>query len=78
VEAPDGAVGATGVPVAVAARRDPRRRAKVLFPLPEMLLLARYASIAGEDAFVGIGRWGTGHPHFLRRFLPFQRGIPQP
>jgi len=31
---------------------------------------------AGADDFVEIGLWGTEHLSFLRRLLPFQRGMP--
>ena len=35
-----------------AALRDPRQHAKVLYPLPEILLLVLSATIAGADDFV--------------------------
>ncbi len=56
--------------------RDPRQAAKVLYPLPEILLLLLCATIAGADDFVEISLWGDDHHDFLRRFLPFERGIP--
>ena len=56
--------------------RDPRQAAKVLYPLPEILLLLLCATIAGADDFVEIRLWGDDHQDFLRRFLPFERGIP--
>ena len=56
--------------------RDPRQAAKVLYPLPEILLLLLCATIAGADDFVEISLWGADHQDFLRRFLPFERGIP--
>lgn len=59
-----------------ATLRDPRQAAKVLYPLPEILLLLLCATIAGADDFVEIGLWGEEHQDFLRRFLPFERGIP--
>lgn len=59
-----------------AALRDPRQSAKVLYPLPEILLLMLCATIAGADDFVEIGLWGGEHQDFLRRFLPFEHGIP--
>jgi len=55
---------------------DPRQAAKVLYPLPEILLLLVCATIAGADDFVEIALWGEEHLTFLRRFQPFQRGIP--
>lgn len=58
------------------ALRDPRQAAKVLYPLAELLLLMLCATIAGADDFVEIGLWGGEHQDFLRRFLPYERGIP--
>lgn len=55
---------------------DPRQAAKVLYPLPEILLLLLCGTIAGADDFVEITLWGAEHLTFLRRFRPFQRGIP--
>jgi hypothetical protein len=59
-----------------AALRDPRQATKVLYPLNEILLLMLCATIAGADDFVEIGLWGAEHQAFLRRFLPYKRGIP--
>ena len=59
-----------------AALRDPRQRGKVLYPLPEILLLLLCATVAGADDFVEIGLWGCAHLPFLRRFLRYRRGIP--
>ncbi len=56
--------------------RDPRQSTKVLYPLPEILLLMLCGTIAGADDFVEIGLWGSERQDFLRRFLPFQHGIP--
>ena len=55
---------------------DPRQAAKVLYPLPEILLLLLCGTIAGADDFVEITLWGAEHLTFLRRFRPFRRGIP--
>ena len=55
---------------------DPRQAGKVLYPLPEILLLLLCATIAGADDFVEITLWGREHLTFLRRFRRFQRGIP--
>lgn len=57
---------------------DPRQAAKVLYPLPEILLLLLCATIAGADDFVEIALWGNEHLAFLRRFRPYRRGIPSP
>lgn len=56
--------------------KDPRQSAKVLYPLSEILLLALAATIAGADDFVETTLWGEQHLAFLRRFLPYQNGIP--
>jgi predicted transposase YbfD/YdcC len=55
---------------------DPRQQAKVLYPLPEILLLVLCGTIAGADDFSEIALWGQEPLSFLRRFLPFQHGIP--
>ena len=59
-----------------AALSDPRQHAKVLYPLPEILLLVLAATIAGADDFVETTLWGTEHLAFLRRFYRYDRGIP--
>ena len=53
--------------------RDPFR---VLFPLPEVLLLLTCATIAACDDFDDIVAWGEDHLEFLKRFAPFAQGIP--
>ena len=60
----------------VAALSDPRQHAKVLYPLPEILLLVLAATIAGADDFVETTLWGTAHLAFLRRFYRYESGIP--
>jgi predicted transposase YbfD/YdcC len=55
---------------------DPRQAWKVLFPLPEILLLVLCGTLAGAEDFVEIRRWGQMHQDFLRRLLPFKAGIP--
>ena len=59
-----------------AALPDPRQRAKVLYPLPEVLLLVLSATIAGADDFVETTLWGAEHLGFLRRFYHYEHGIP--
>jgi hypothetical protein len=54
-----------------ASLKDPRQRAKVVYPLPEILLLVLCATIAGAEDFVEITHWGETHMDFLRRFLPY-------
>jgi hypothetical protein len=58
------------------ALEDPRESWRVLYPLPEILLLILSATIAGMDDFVEIELWGNQRLDFLRRLLPFERGIP--
>jgi hypothetical protein len=61
------------VPVSVplldhfAALCDPRQHAKVLYPLPEILLLVLAATIAGADDFVEttLGNRASGVPQTL-------------
>lgn len=59
-----------------AALKDPRQRAKVLYPLPEILLLVLSATLAGADDFVETTLWGAEHLAYLRRFYPYDKGIP--
>jgi predicted transposase YbfD/YdcC len=59
-----------------AALNDPRQLVKVVYPLPEILLLVLCASIAAADDFVEVEHWGNTHLDFLRRFLPYKDGIP--
>ena len=59
-----------------AALEDPRQRAKVLYPLVEILLLALSATIAGADDFVETTLWGVENQAFLRRFFLYEHGIP--
>jgi predicted transposase YbfD/YdcC len=59
-----------------AALKDPRQSWKVLFPLPEVLLLVLCGTLAGAEDFVEIRRWGQMHQEFLRRLLPFKAGVP--
>jgi hypothetical protein len=59
-----------------AALRDPRQASKVLYSLPELLLLLLCGAVSGADDFVELTLWGEEHLPFLRRFLPFARGTP--
>jgi predicted transposase YbfD/YdcC len=58
------------------ALEDPRQSWKVIYPLPEILLLILAATIASAEDFVEIEEWGDEHLDFLRTFLPFRDGIP--
>lgn len=57
------------------ALEDPRQSWKVVYPLPELLLLVLCATLGGAENFVEIEEWGTDRLAFLRRFLPYRRGI---
>ena len=59
-----------------AALSDPRQHAKVLYPLPEILLLVLASTIAGADDLVETTLWGTEHLAFLRRFYRYDSGTP--
>src|ERR1700722_7134671 len=58
------------------ALSDPRQGWRVLYPLPEILLPVLCATLSGMEGFVEICLWGAGGVDFLRRFLPYERGIP--
>ena len=55
---------------------DPRQRGKVLYPLPEIMLLILCATLSGADDFVETRVWGLKKLRFLRGMLPFIHGIP--
>jgi predicted transposase YbfD/YdcC len=59
-----------------AALRDPRQAGKVVYPLPEIMLLVLCATMAGAEDFVEIRLWGHNKLDFLRKILPYARGIP--
>ena len=55
---------------------DHRQAGKVIYPLPEILLLCLLAVLAGAESFVEIARFGEKKIALLRRFLPFKDGTP--
>jgi predicted transposase YbfD/YdcC len=55
---------------------DPRQRAKVTYPLDEVLLLCLLAVLAGAEAITDIARVGEKKRDLLRRFRPFADGTP--
>src|SRR5271168_4277987 len=59
-----------------AALSDPRQAAKVLYPLPEILLILLCGTLANADDFVELALWGRENLEFLRRFARFEHGIP--
>ncbi|MEP6568095.1 MAG: ISAs1 family transposase [Mesorhizobium sp.] len=58
------------------ALSDPRQRWRVVYPLTEILLLVLCATLCGMEDFVETKLWGQQRLDFLRRFLPYERGIP--
>src|SRR4051794_2486747 len=60
------------------ALKDPRQIWKVVDPLPEIMLLVLCATLAGAEDFVEVRPWGVENLDFLRRFLPFNDGLPSP
>src|SRR3954447_19780281 len=58
------------------ALRDPRQGGKVLYLLPEILLLMLCATLAGANDFVAVRLWGEQALPFLRRLLPYEDGLP--
>ena len=58
------------------ALKDPRQAGKVVYPLPEILLLVLAATLAGADDFVEVRLWGRQHLPFLRRLLPYRHVFP--
>jgi hypothetical protein len=58
------------------ALKDPREQWRVLYPLREVLLLLLCGTLSGMDDFVEINLWGRERLDFLRRFLPFEHGVP--
>jgi len=57
------------------ALEDPRQSGKVLYPLPDILLVVLCGTLSGCDDFVEMALWGREHLSFLRGFEPFARGI---
>ena len=58
------------------ALEDPRQSWRVIYPLPEIMLLVLCATLTGMEDFVEIKLWGEQRIDFLRRFLAYDRGIP--
>jgi predicted transposase YbfD/YdcC len=68
--------GGTSLIESFSVLSDPRQAAKVLYSLPEILLLLLCATLAGADDFVEVALWGEENLALLRRFLPFTHGVP--
>ena len=54
---------------------EPRQKAKVLYPLPELLLCSLVGVLCGAEGWVEVEEYGEAKLDFLRRFLPFEHGI---
>ncbi len=54
----------------LAALEDPRQQAKLLYPLPEILLLLLGAMLAGADELVEVEVWGNEHLPFCAASCP--------
>ena len=54
---------------------DPRR-AKVTYPLINIVTIALCATIAGADEFVAMAQWARLHKEWLGQFLDLSAGIP--
>jgi predicted transposase YbfD/YdcC len=59
-----------------AAIEDPREPWRVAHPLPEVLLLVVCGTICDCDDYDLIADWGAAHLDFLRRYLPYDHGVP--
>lgn len=57
---------------------DPRQRAKVLYPLDEVLLLCLLAVLAGAETITNMARFGDRKLAVLRRFRLLVDGTPAP
>lgn len=55
---------------------DPRDVRRILHPLSEILLLVVCGTMADCDDYESIALWGEAHLPFLRRYLPYEHGVP--
>jgi len=55
---------------------DPRDVRRIAHQLNEVLLLVICGTMADCDDYEGIAAWGEAHLHFLRRYLPYEHGVP--
>ena len=59
-----------------AAPDDPRQSGKVLYPMPEILLVVLCGTLAGAEDFVEMRRWAGCQPPVFAALLPYEGGIP--
>ena len=55
---------------------DPRQSDRVVYPLPEILLVVLCGTLAGPQSIVEILHWASQTLAFLRGVLPFVRDVP--
>ncbi|MBK8454994.1 MAG: transposase family protein [Thiofilum sp.] len=55
---------------------DPRQQAKVLYPLPEILLLGLASSLAGADDIVEMVRWAKLNADSCAAIIPMHGVSP--
>ena len=55
---------------------DPRQAGKVCYPLVEMSMVAVAGVIADCDGWEDVADFGRDRLDWLRRFLPFENGVP--
>jgi len=55
---------------------DPREAWRVAHPLVEVLLLVVCGTMADCNDYEAIAAWGATHLGFLRRYLPYDHGVP--
>ena len=55
---------------------DPRHESRTFYPLEEIFFLCFCATIANCDGWTDIEDYGKSKLDFLRRFLPYENGIP--
>jgi predicted transposase YbfD/YdcC len=59
-----------------AAIEDPRDVRRITHPLAEVLLLVVCGTMADCDDYDHIAAWGEAHLDLLRRYLPYEHGVP--
>jgi predicted transposase YbfD/YdcC len=55
---------------------DPRDTRRVMYRLRDILFLVVCGTICDCDDYEHIAEWGEAHIGFLRRYLPFENGVP--
>ena len=58
------------------AMEDPRLDRKKLYPLIEIIFLTICAVVSGSNHFTEVGIFGEANIEWLRKFLPYENGIP--